>query len=36
PAVVASTQIAAFDIETQRLRRLSDDEREFLRQWQRN
>ncbi|SUE13497.1 thioesterase [Rhodococcus gordoniae] len=36
PAVVASTQIAAFDIETQRLRRLTDAEREFLRQWRRD
>ncbi|UYP20422.1 acyl-CoA thioesterase [Rhodococcus sp. Z13] len=35
PAVVASTQIAAFDIETQRLRRLTAEEREFLLQWRR-
>ncbi|MBY6676237.1 thioesterase family protein [Rhodococcus sp. BP-149] len=35
PAIVASTQIAAFDIDTQRLRRLSGDEREYLQRWQR-
>ncbi|MGC0363289.1 acyl-CoA thioester hydrolase [Rhodococcus sp. 27YEA15] len=35
PSVVASTQIAAFDIDTQRLRRLSGPEREFLESWQR-
>jgi len=35
PAVVASTQIAAFDIDTQRLRRLTGDEREFLLRWRR-
>nr|WP_280354396.1 thioesterase family protein [Nocardia otitidiscaviarum] len=33
PAVVASTQLAAFDIDTQRLRRLTDDERDYLAQW---
>ncbi|MGV9676393.1 acyl-CoA thioesterase [Nocardia sp. NPDC003482] len=33
PAVVASTQLAAFDIESQRLRRLSPLEREYLSQW---
>ncbi len=33
PAVVASTQIAAFDIETQRLRRLTDGERDYLSEW---
>jgi acyl-CoA thioester hydrolase len=31
--VVASTQIAAFDIDTQRLRRLTDEEREYLSLW---
>lgn len=36
PAVIASTQIAAFDIDTQRLRRLSDGEREFLSRWRRD
>lgn len=35
PAVVASTQIAAFDIEAQRLRRLTADERDFLLRWRR-
>ncbi|WP_308014720.1 MULTISPECIES: thioesterase family protein [unclassified Rhodococcus (in: high G+C Gram-positive bacteria)] len=35
PAIVASTQIAVFDIDTQRLRRLSGDEREYLQRWQR-
>lgn len=35
PSVVASTQIAAFDIDTQRLRRLSGPEREYLESWQR-
>jgi acyl-CoA thioester hydrolase len=35
PAIVASTQIAAFDIDTQRLRRLTDTEREYLQRWQR-
>nr|WP_188830772.1 thioesterase family protein [Nocardia camponoti] len=34
PAVTATTQLAAFDIETQRLRRLTDTEREYLAQWQ--
>ncbi|WP_338048717.1 acyl-CoA thioesterase [Nocardia arizonensis] len=33
PAVLASTQIAAFDIKTQRLRRLSDAERGYLAEW---
>jgi acyl-CoA thioester hydrolase len=32
---VASTQIAAFDIDTQRLRRLTAPEREYLEQWKR-
>lgn len=36
PAVVASTQIAAFDLTTQRLRRLTDTEREFLLRWRRD
>ncbi|MFD3813289.1 MULTISPECIES: acyl-CoA thioesterase [unclassified Rhodococcus (in: high G+C Gram-positive bacteria)] len=36
PAVIASTQIAAFDIDTQRLRRLDDHEREFLLRWRRD
>ncbi|MDT9664143.1 thioesterase family protein [Rhodococcus qingshengii] len=35
PSIVASTQIAAFDIATQRLRRLSGPEREYLESWQR-
>lgn len=35
PSIVASTQIAAFDIDTQRLRRLSVPEREYLESWQR-
>lgn len=35
PAIVASTQIAAFDIDTQRLRRLSAEEREYLQRWKR-
>ncbi|NLU83994.1 acyl-CoA thioesterase [Rhodococcus sp. HNM0569] len=35
PAIVASTQIAAFDIDTQRLRRLTDAERDYLVSWQR-
>ena len=34
-AVVASTQIAAFDIDAQRLRRFTPDERAFLVSWQR-
>ncbi|WP_281198517.1 acyl-CoA thioesterase [Nocardia vermiculata] len=34
PAVVATTQIAAFDIDTQRLRRLSTEERDYLSLWQ--
>ncbi|WP_373281775.1 acyl-CoA thioesterase [Nocardia thailandica] len=33
PAVMATTQLAAFDIETQRLRRLSDTERDYLAEW---
>jgi len=32
-AVVASTQIAAFDIRTQRLRRISPVERDYLAEW---
>jgi acyl-CoA thioester hydrolase len=35
-AVEATTQLAAFDISTQRLRRLSPEERGYLAQWQRN
>lgn len=35
PAIVASTQIAAFDIGTQRLRRLTAPEREYLGLWKR-
>jgi acyl-CoA thioester hydrolase len=34
-SIVASTQIAAFDIDTQRLRRLTAVEREYLESWQR-
>jgi acyl-CoA thioester hydrolase len=33
PAVTATTQLAAFDIEVQRLRRLTDAERGYLKQW---
>ncbi|WP_067539849.1 acyl-CoA thioesterase [Nocardia crassostreae] len=33
PAVIASTQLAAFDIETQRLRRLTTEERDYLSLW---
>lgn len=33
PAVTATTQLAAFDIDTQRLRRLSDAERDYLARW---
>lgn len=33
PAVVASTQIAAFDMRSQRLRRLTDTERGYLAEW---
>ncbi|WP_067984703.1 acyl-CoA thioesterase [Nocardia caishijiensis] len=33
PAVTATTQLAAFDIDTQRLRRLSDTERDYLALW---
>ncbi|MEU7769050.1 thioesterase family protein [Nocardia sp. NPDC049190] len=32
-AVVASTQIAAFDMPAQRLRRLTDAERDYLSEW---
>ncbi len=32
-AVIASTQIAAFDMRTQRLRRLTDGERDYLSEW---
>ncbi|SDE10427.1 acyl-CoA thioesterase [Rhodococcus tukisamuensis] len=35
PAIVASTQIAAFDIDTQRLRRLTAGERGYLESWKR-
>jgi acyl-CoA thioester hydrolase len=35
PAVTASVQLAAFDIDAQRLRRLTPTEREYLRSWQR-
>lgn len=34
-AVTASTQIAAFDVDAQRLRRLTGPEREYLESWQR-
>lgn len=34
-AVTASTQIAVFDIDTQRLRRLTADERAYLARWHR-
>lgn len=33
PSIVASTQIAVFDIATQRLRRLAPAEREYLQRW---
>ncbi|RJO77711.1 acyl-CoA thioesterase [Nocardia panacis] len=33
PAVLASTQMAAFDIRTQRLRRLTEAERDYLSEW---
>lgn len=33
PAVIASTQIAAFDIQQQRLRRITDTERDYLAEW---
>lgn len=33
PAVIASTQIAAFDMRAQRLRRLTDTERDYLAEW---
>ncbi len=35
PAVTATTQIAAFDIDAQRLRRFSPAEREYLASWKR-
>jgi acyl-CoA thioester hydrolase len=35
PSIIASTQIAAFDIDTQRLRRITDVERAYLESWQR-
>jgi acyl-CoA thioester hydrolase len=35
PAVIAGTQLAAFDIDGQRLVRLSPDHREYLQQWMR-
>ncbi|AOW92983.1 4-hydroxybenzoyl-CoA thioesterase [Rhodococcus sp. WMMA185] len=34
-SVIASTQIAAFDVDTQRLRRLTESESEYLKSWQR-
>ncbi|MDJ0394461.1 thioesterase family protein [Rhodococcus sp. G-MC3] len=34
-AIVASTQIAVFDMDTQRLRRLTPEERVYLESWQR-
>ena len=33
PAVIASTQLAAFDMRGQRLRRLTDTERDYLASW---
>ncbi|MCK0092373.1 acyl-CoA thioesterase [Rhodococcus sp. F64268] len=36
PSIVASTQIAAFDIDAQKLRRLTDEERAYLLRWQRD
>ncbi|MDY6997771.1 MAG: thioesterase family protein [Actinomycetota bacterium] len=33
PAVIADTQLAAVHIEEQRLQRLSDQQREYLRRW---
>lgn len=33
PAVIAETQLAAFDIDEQKLVRLSPDHREYLQQW---
>jgi acyl-CoA thioester hydrolase len=36
PAVIAETQLAAFDIEVQRLVRLSPHHREYLQQWVRD
>lgn len=35
PAVIAETQLAAVHIEEQRLQRLSDRQRDFLRRWTR-
>ncbi|CAN5358820.1 thioesterase family protein [soil metagenome] len=35
PAVLAETQLAAFDIDEQRLVRLSPDHREYLQRWSR-
>ncbi|BBX15743.1 thioesterase [Mycolicibacterium duvalii] len=35
PAVIADTQLAAVHIEEQRLQRLSDRQREYLRRWSR-
>lgn len=35
-AVTASTQMATFDIDAQRLRRLTSDERSYLEQWKRS
>ena len=35
PAVTATTQIAAFDIDAQRLRRFTPEEREYLASWRR-
>lgn len=36
PAVIADTQLAAFDINEQRLVRLSPQHREYLQKWMRN
>lgn len=36
PACVASTQMAVVDVEQQRLRRLTDVEKDYLRQWARD
>ena len=35
PAVVASSQVAAMDLQAQRLRRLTEPEREYLKSWMR-
>ncbi len=35
PAVIASSQIATFDMANQRLRRLTPDERDYLASWRR-